>query len=183
MEVSAMKNLLNNKGYIVSFGTLMLSSFAINFCNQIYQCAFFFTLLMSASFMILQDHGRKTAFTSLFLALVVAGSLTTNMKYTIHGQMYNSIIMTSLISAFVAFTLASLTYTQENKLRILPFLAVAALSDGVIMSSYFANKVNLENVFVILAQELFFKAIYALLATVVLSLLTGAYDRSKATNL
>lgn len=164
-----MLGIVNNKKYFVSFMVLLLSSFAVNFCNQIYQCAFFFTLVMSTSWLISKDYGQKSAFVTLFLALFISGSLTINFNYTIHGKIYNGIVVASLVSAFVSFVVASLIFNRKSNYKALPVLITAAILDGAIMSSYFSNKIALENVSVILAQELFFKAIYSGLALMVIN--------------
>ena len=169
-----MNRILNNqtsssKFYIPLTFIALICTLMLNFYIKISDCSLVFTFLAISLNVIGELYGNDKAMRSLVLSIFVSLASQWNLKYYIHGELINGLVIASfisvLVSAFIGLNvLSKLRFKYNFYVRSLLSLITYAIVDGAVMGVFFANKYYINKVVHIFAQEVAYKSFYGFIA-------------------
>ena len=172
----------SNKIYLLLTAMSLAFTLLLNFYTKISDCSLMFTFLALTLNIISELHGIKKAINSIILSVVISFALMWNLKYYIHDELINGLVLASLlsvlVSSYVGLNLLSRLRIKHN-FYVSNFVSLAAyaLADGIVMSLFFINIFSLNRVVSIFTYEVAYKCIYAFI--VCLCLFVASYLRKQ----
>jgi len=159
----------SNKFYLSLTAMSLAFTLLLNFYTKISDCSLMFTFLALTLNAISALHGTKKAINSIILSVIISFALMWNLKYYIHGELINGLVLASLlsvlVSSYIGLNLLSRLRVKYNSYvsNFISLLAYAII-DGAVMSLFFINIFSLNRVVSIFTYEVAYKSVYALMA-------------------
>ncbi len=167
--------------------TLFSSTFALNFCSKISQCALVFSIIIVAANILAELYSRKIALVATLASATISLLMLWNFEYKINGSVTDNVVLVSLLSIFISVFIGTnalkshinLSFYQRN---ILSFIACAFV-DGVVMSGFFINKFSNAKILTNFSKEIFFKlAYFSIICTVIYVISNISQNTKKKSN-
>lgn len=171
------KKIQHNSLFIALTFSLCVSTYLLNFCTAIYQCAMVFTLMALIANISTSFYGKNKAICALVFAVIVSIFLQWDMQYYIKSVLFNGLVFASLTSSLISIYWSTNIYKalgSKMGLCVANIISIssAAIIDGLIMGSYFAinNNVSFFRILEIFSKEVGYKIIFAIIASFVIQL-------------
>lgn len=170
-----------NKLNLVCVSIIAILAYLLNQCMAVYQCAAMFTavILIVNTFTFTERNTQKYN----CLVLGVTASLPV---YFLTSSLFNLLTITSLASLLISgiasiYVANKLKNTHSRSIALFISLLVAAILDGLLMSSYFSMQTNFSftKIINIFNRELFFKSVYGAVSALIIYSL-GIYEQRKS---
>lgn len=176
----------NNALYIALTAALCVFTYLLNFCTAIYQCALVFSAIATMTNFSTTTFNKKKAISALSFAISLSLLAQWNQPYYINGTLFKGLVFASLTSSMVAIYWSTNIFTKlQNRLGFafanIIAISVAAVIDGIVMGSYFIvnNNFSYSRILEIFSKEVFFKILYTVIASAIISIVLSELELKK----
>lgn len=165
-----------NKLYLGSILALTALLVMLNFCKAIYQCSMVFVVTGLVMNMIASKWNKQYALNGLFGATLLGLAISYQDSYYLNGTLISLLALGSLVSVVISMLVSlnlfvslkeKMSFTMASFLSI----SVAAVIDGIAMSSFFVLKTNfaLNKIADMGIREISWKLLYVAVFSILLS--------------
>lgn len=164
-----MEIIKSKKLYLLIIGTLFISSYLLNQATEIYKCSAIYTLIFVVSRVAQVTYGKTRAIYALIASLTGSILFLGKLTYFINHKAISGLVIASFIAVTTSILFSIITVERlQNKHQLLSIkvnlisLLVAAITDGIIMGTFFTfnsvlNYTDIMNIFI---KETLYKILY-----------------------